>query len=91
MTRPIERADLFSAWWWSCESVGRWGSRPPGKGVSGDQFRREMARTMAVNAAIGCALNAFDGDLDKAEDHLRDFRRYLKQLKEDKAAQASQN
>jgi hypothetical protein len=50
-----------------------------------------MARSLAVNAAIGCALNAFDGNLDKAEDHLRDFRRYLKQLKEDKAAQASQN
>jgi hypothetical protein len=79
MTRPIERADLFSVWWWSCESVGRQG------------IGHEMARSLAVNAAIGCALNAFDGNLDKAEDHLRDFRRYLKQLKEDKAAQASQN
>jgi hypothetical protein len=91
MTRPIERTDLFNAWWWSCESVVRQGFRTLGKEVSGAQLRREMARTIAVNAAIGCALNAFDGNLDKAEDHLRDFRRYLKQLKEDKAAQASQN
>jgi hypothetical protein len=91
MTAPLTPDDLFQVFQWSCESISRRIARTLRLGSPRPEKDPELPRLLATNAALGCAFNVFVGHLDKAEDHLRDLRRHLKKVKEDKAAQASQN
>ena len=84
MIKPITTDDLFQAFQQSCESVHRCIRGLPDKAP-------ELPKHMATNAAIGVAFNILSGHLEKAEDHLRDLRRWLKRVKEDRTASVSQN
>lgn len=91
MTNPLTPDDLFQVFQGSCESISRRIARSLRRGSKHTEKDPELPRLLAANAALGCAFNVFVGHLDKAEDHLRDLRMYLKKVKEDRAAQASQN
>ena len=84
MIEPITTDDLFQAFQQSSESVHRCIRGLPDKAP-------ELPKHMAANAAIGFAFNILSGHLEKAEDHLRDLRRWLKKVKEDGASSESQN
>ena len=91
MTNPLSADDLFKVFQGSCESISRRIARSIRLGSARPDKDPELPRLLATQAALGCAFNVFVGHLDKAEDHLRDLRRHLKKVKEDKVAQASQN
>jgi hypothetical protein len=91
MTRPLTPSDLFQVYQWSGVGISWHLARHTWPGSPRLVEDAELPRLLATNAAIGCAYNLLTGELERAEDHLRDLRRHLKKVKEDKAAQASQN